>query len=387
MVFAVCICKPETLLVGMDWMSFILGLLFYTGFVTECESYYSRKQMGCPCSEPKLCDRVDVPGRREVFGFGVNLTNYRHFGWDKLTTLVLYESELNKIGMDLVCFAHQHQTRVLVVAPISGEQLKNATARTEVVKYFYKYAEKYYLDGADIDVEINTLELALRNGLTDFAAEMKYTFKATWPTSIVVADVFWLPNIYHNTWGLADACDFLFIMAYDEQHDMLSPCVARANAPFAQTQAGVAAFRAIGIQGDKLVLGLPWYGYIYNCLNLTDQNLCYIKKDPKNAKHCTQGVGSELDYKKILKILPNSMGGRQWSDVYKSPFLNYKNNSTGLIQQVWFDDAESLKLKYSIADKFDLRGIGIWTLDALDYDNPSSDPETNAMWDAVPSYK
>ncbi|XP_039264866.2 di-N-acetylchitobiase-like [Styela clava] len=361
-----------------------LGFLLIVCCFGGIESYNNRL-MSCPCSVAKYCDRIDAPGRREVFGFGVNLTNYRSFNWTKLTTLVVYETELNKVGIDLVCLAHQHQTRVLVVAPISGEDLKNATARTEVVKYFHAFAEKNYLDGADIDVEINTLELALRNGLTDFAAELKYTFKATWPSSIVVVDVFWLPNIYHNTWGLADACDFLFIMAYDEQHDMLPPCVARANAPYAQTQAGVAAFRAIGIPGEKLVVGLPWYGYIYNCSNLTDQNLCYIEKDPNKKTHCTQSVGKELDYRVILKILPNSMSGRQWSDVYKSPFLNYKDNSTGIIQQIWFDDPESLSLKYSLADKFDLRGVGVWTVDALDY-NPS-DQVTAAMWNAVPSYK
>lgn len=335
----------------------------------------------CPCSDPKLCDRIDVRDRQEVVAYAPDLTNYKKYNWNKLTTLVVYESSLKKIGMDPVCLAHSHGTRVLIAVSITPDQLKNETARKSVITYYTTLAKGYYLDGANIDVEFSTAEIALRNGLTEFAVELKAAFFSMHNTSLVIADVFWLPNIFHNTKGLANACDFLFIMAYDEQHDMPLPCIARANAPYAQTELGVAAFIAIGVPGHKLVLGLPWYGYTYNCTKLARWDMCFIKEI---GVHCTQGVGQQLSFATIMNY-SNAKKERRWGKLSQSPYRNLKDNSTGVISQIWYDDTESLSLKYAFASKWNLRGVGMWDADTLNYSEPLN-PETIAMWDALPDY-
>ena len=43
----------------------------------------------------------------------------------------------------------------------------------------------------------------------------------------------------------------------------------RANAPLNQTLAGVRQYLQLNITASKLVLGVPWYGYDYHCLNIT----------------------------------------------------------------------------------------------------------------------
>lgn len=42
----------------------------------------------------------------------------------------------------------------------------------------------------------------------------------------------------YNYTGIADACDFLFVMSYDEQSQIWTDCVAKANAPYLQTLIG-----------------------------------------------------------------------------------------------------------------------------------------------------
>ena len=53
--------------------------------------------------------------------------------------------------------------------------------------------------------------------------------------------------------------------------------------------------------------------------------------------------------------------------------------------KVWFDDPDSLSLKYMLARKQELRGVALWTIDSVSYN--SSDTRTMAdtakMWTAL----
>lgn len=52
--------------------------------------------------------------------------------------------------------------------------------------------------------------------------------------------------------------------------------------------------------------------------------------------------------------------------------------------QIWYDDPESLALKYNISTYHGLRGVGMWNADAVDF---AIDPQgAKGMWDALPVY-
>ena len=57
--------------------------------------------------------------------------------------------------------------------------------------------------------------------------------------------------------------------------------------------------------------------------------------------------------------------------------------------QIWYDDPESLKVKFKLIEKLNLRGAGMWEVDQLDY--KSNDPEiiqqTRQMWNAFPKFR
>ena len=71
-----------------------------------------------------------------------------------------------------------------------------------------------------------------------------------------------------------------------------------------------------------------------------------------------------------------------WNTTFKTPFFNYKA-SDGHIHQVWYDDSESLGIKYYNAAKAKLGGVAAWNIDSVDYNDPSQSKNTKAMWAAL----
>ena len=48
---------------------------------------------------------------------------------------------------------------------------------------------------------------------------------------------------------------------------------------------------------------------------------------------------------------------------------------------MWYDDPQSLAIKYKVAADMGLGGVGFWTGNFLDYNNQSM---VEAMWSIVP---
>ena len=59
----------------------------------------------------------------------------------------------------------------------------------------------------------------------------------------------------------------------------------------------------------------------------------------------------------------------------------------GRPHQVWYDDPTSLRIKYEWAVSRDLRGVGMWEADDLDYaDTPAAHTQRGQVWGALPRY-
>ena len=55
---------------------------------------------------------------------------------------------------------------------------------------------------------------------------------------------------------------------------------------------------------------------------------------------------------------------------------------------MWFDDPKSLSYKYEYALKINMRGVGMWEADSLNYGNSTKAKEAReAMWGALPNYE
>ena len=137
---------------------------------------------------------------------------------------------------------------------------------------------------------------------------------------------------------------------------------------------------------------------------------------PFRGVSCSDAAGSQVNYDNIEEnLLPYSLTGLLWDDDAKSPYFTYKvcsvyiifyveffivncikgwfaekktpdlvwlqDAKSGELRQVWFDDPKSLALKYSFATSMNLRGVGMWNADAIDYSNTY---QRTAMWGALP---
>ncbi|KAJ8300285.1 hypothetical protein KUTeg_021804 [Tegillarca granosa] len=114
---------------------------------------------------------------------------------------------------------------------------------------------------------------------------------------------------------------------------------------------------------------------------------CEIEKVPFRNVSCSDAAGKETNYGYIMEVIKNSTDGRIWDDSSLTPYFNFqKGNDT---YQMRYDDLISLGLKYNLALTYQLRGVGMWNADALNY--TSNDPEvirqTQQMWQALPEYK
>lgn len=95
---------------------------------------------------------------------------------------------------------------------------------------------------------------------------------------------------------------------------------------------------------QKMILCIPFYGYDYTATS-------------KNPGATTEEY-MYIDMK--LAIFNSYKYGRLWDSNSHTPWYRYKTEYTW--HQVWYDDAQSIKLKYNYAKYKRLGGIGFWSL-------------------------
>ncbi|XP_056388514.1 di-N-acetylchitobiase-like [Hyla sarda] len=354
----------------------LLGLLLFVG-----TPLYSSE---CPCSDPALCQPIKDSRDFEVYVFHVRGKDWKNYDWAHVTTVAIfapYEPEL-------MCFAHSKGARYVLKGDVPLKDIVDSGNRTAWIAEKVRLAKAQYMDGINLDIEQAVLpQTPEYYALTALVKETTEAFHREIPGSQVTFDVAWAPPCVahrcYNYTGIAELCDFLFVMSYDEPPERRTELIAGANAPFNQTITGYEQFIKIGIDPKKLVMGVPWYGYDYVCLQLTEDNRCKLKKIPFQGAERSNVAANQVGYSTIMKQINDSLSGRLWDDVQKAPFYNYKD-AKGNIHQVWYDDPQSISLKVAYVKILGLRGVGMWHGDVLDYsDDPIARQQTEDMWKAL----
>lgn len=109
----------------------------------------------------------------------------------------------------------------------------------------------------------------------------------------------------------------------------------------------------------KIVHGIPYYGREW------------ITADDSAPARASSHVGAVTYSASVADLTAGAT--RRWDAATGSPW--YAWQASGAWHQVWYDDAESLALKYRMIDDQGLGGAGIW---ALNYDKPHA-----ALWDLL----
>ena len=335
----------------------------------------------CPCGNASLCAPIGgAPvAEREFYGFGGD--DFEWFEWDYVTT-VAWGANAN-----LTCAAHAHGARVVMAAPATL-LTDNTTAQTEWAEAALADVADGLYDGVVFDFE-DPLP-ARGDGARQYAeliAETKRVFAASNPSLQVSTCVAWSPDdIDGRGYDIVDMCaasDLCYVMDYDTRSQVFTQCLASANAPLPGAIYGIGRYLDLGVPASKLVLGVPWYGYRYECLAGTpaDAVYCPISFVPFRGVNCSDAAGSEMPYAFIGGALINAVASG-WDESMSAPWMNLIEGSNVTVQY-WYDDPRSLSLKYAFAKQAGLRGVGPFTWDDLDI---AYFPDQAAMWGAFASF-
>lgn len=342
-----------------------------------------------------LCAAPPAEARptRRVFGYLPYWTASAKptWRWDLLTDVSLFSVGASSSGAltstsfwrgagarALIDQAHQHGVRVELAVtnfdPASLHALlSDSAARDRLITALVDEAlTRQPGDGVSLDFE--GMQAADRASLVSFTRALHAALKARRADaqlSLATPAVDW--SKAYDYAALADASEALFIMGYDYHWGSSDPGpVSPLNGGMApwpsryclsQTVTDYLALVGPG-RADKILLGLPLYGYDYPSLTAEI-----------GAK--ARGSATAVFYSTARQRA--AQHGRRYEALAQAPWYVYSD--MGGPRQTWYDDEQSLSQKIDLALTRKLGGIGFW---ALGYEDASLWQVVAAKLDAPP---
>lgn len=155
--------------------------------------------------------------------------------------------------------------------------------------------------------------------------------------------------------AVAELVDHVFLMAYDfhgpwdAYADFNAPLYAPSDGPpryRASVDDGVSAWLARGVPAEKLVLGMPLYGYIYQGVDRRNGGL-YSRFDSARS----------VSWDKVKGEYLNRSAYRQFR--HQEAGVPYLYGSRSFLS---YDDPDSIAAKAELARRRGLGGVGFWEL-------------------------
>lgn len=142
----------------------------------------------------------------------------------------------------------------------------------------------------------------------------------------------------HDYYQIGKVADYVILMTYEWGYTYGEP---QAIAPLNQVKK-VIRYAKTKIDNDKIIMGLPNYGY--------DWNLPYQKNTKADSVSNVEAMKIAKKYKVEIK----------YDKVSQTPYFNYR--SEGKEHIVHFDDACSINQKINLMLDENIKGLSIWTI-------------------------
>ena len=326
----------------------------------------------------KYADQIPIKHLTHLAYFGIDLEDdgtikkYENKGelepgWNKLSSKE-YEGLKRQIKI-------LGKKNILVVRAMSNDLIKavinNPTIRQTTIHNILEVYKSKQFDGLNIDFEpTGFLDKSTQNNFTLFIKEITSQCKNI-NTCEMSLDIYAKSAVERRLYNLIELepyIDYFIIMAYDFY--VRSSAAAGPIAPLAGTckandpksncleydiQTSIADIGKL-VQEDKLILGVPFYGYQWQTVN------------DKFLSNTYKGTGAIATYRRIQDLLANPEEASitpSWSTTSLSPYLIVEEDDE--ISQIHYEDENSLKLKLEFIENTGLSGLAIW---ALGYDTP-----------------
>ena len=357
----------------------------------------------------------------EVFGFAPYWTfnKLQNVDFEVLTTMAYfgvevdgegnldreskgYETYKSEYATEVFKKAHKSGTRVLLtVTQMKNQPIKDLMDSPEgqqnAINQIIDEVESRGIDGVNVDMEYTgNPGDAYRQKFSTFMENLTVQMKTRMPNSQVSVSVYASavkePKIYDIA-AIGKTVDHVFMMAYD--FAVAGSANAIPTSPLYGHKEGKYWFdvsTAVDqflekMPSEKLVLGVPWYGYNYAVQTPTVKTATakgYYSSYKKGRKTYSYYVPAPKAYAQTYTIVTNDVTAdtegitnyQEGFDEYgKVSYKAYYVQATGTWRMVFIDDVKSLSYKYDFAKDKNLGGVGMW---ALGFDNGKSE-----MWELL----
>ncbi|XP_050408462.1 di-N-acetylchitobiase [Patella vulgata] len=338
------------------------------------------KRSPCACRDVSNCDYLpknDEVGK-EVFVLTNGSSEYKEWHWDTVTTVV----DEDKHNLDVMCYAHSQHKKYGIIIKLDDIAAFDdlSSNNTNVISW----VEEFRIKARDTRADVVILDLMpliprlTKNEKDDrvqidlFLAKLKQSFLS--PPGKMDCIVPWKPVIS----GSDDSESVSSMLAKSCDRFMLSPdsytyiegygCKARATIPITKLVLGVDEYVTAGITEERLIMAIPWHGYSYPCKSYNETTMVCKLHNKDNTSTCDVTNRERVPIDDVLRWKGiQVLHSGHWNNAYKAPCHVFKKNTSSgtTYHQLWYEDVESLRIKYQFAKDMNLKGIAIWTGDDL----------------------
>ncbi len=330
-------------------------------------------------SQPRygpLGPRPQVLVERTVYGYSPYWTSDQFLHFNKITHYACFSVGVNGDGSLNNShnfpqtwawgISHAHRTGVKVIlcaTCFNGATIHSivTTGATNAINNLLNMVRSAGIEGVNIDFE--GVPGADRANLTIFMQQLAAAFRPYGlEVTIATPPVDWSNAFDYR--AIADTTDGVFIMGYNYHYSGSSeagPCAPLAgwgtyNIRWTTTDYLVKT----NYNRGKIILGLPYYGYEW-------------PTETGSAHSRTTGSGSATIY---ADAVPRARArGERWDGESQTPWYAWQSGAQWY--QGWFDNEQSLLVKYDDLNRNRLVGSGMW---ALAYDGARQE-----LWAAIMS--
>lgn len=318
-----------------------------------------------------LVPRDEPSVTRKVYGYSTYWTSDEYLHFDLLTHVGIFDVTLNPDGSVsnhngfpqnwawTIDRAHRNGVKCEMVATcFDWANIHEAIRSPNSIPNLVSLASSAGMDGINLDFE--GLWHGDRDTFALFVRRMSAACRAAGLELTLATPPLNQENAYDLA-ALADTTDGLFLMGYDfhwQGGPEAGPVAPLTGWTFyGNLQMAIARyFSEIGDM-DKVLLGVPYYGYQWPTYADT-------------VRSRTTGAGEAVAYRDAPGFA--QAHGYRWNGEGQSPWYAFND---GGWRQCWYDDDTSLALKYREVHEHDMLGTGMW---ALGYDGSRSE-----LWAAL----
>ncbi len=256
--------------------------------------------------------------------------------------------EYAKEDASLIAFAHENDVKVLALIANLPEDddwdpdlvenvIRGAESRAAHIADIRALVKKHNFDGVNIDYEF--LRDRQRDVYTAFIKELGEALRADGKIVAIAihAQAPDGPTRGQDIAELQKHVEILSFMTYDEHWETGEPGPP-ASLPW--VRAVLAHARSLGVDMQKIFMGIPLYGYDW----------------PEQGSGWGNATGRE--YEEVVRIANDYDVDVQFDETAQTPFFSYEKG--GVNHQLWFENVQSFAPRIDLAKEFGVAGVMFW---------------------------